>query len=186
MKIEGGDQPIRQPLQASQLPPPEPVAQRQFERLLAKAPETDLVERWQKGAPLDSLLVNLAPAAQRDLLWKLHPQGNTQQAAEIGQRLAKPVTSKLVERFGERQLPVVAAIDLPELRALMREFDPLASRREKVLLTLIGELKDGQGAVPAEHLFLDALARRELMTLIPLNGMVANLMRNSHKLDLEA
>ncbi|MGR6743679.1 YopR/YscH family type III secretion effector, partial [Aeromonas veronii] len=26
----------------------------------------------------------------------------------------------------------------------------------------------------------------ELMTLIPLNGMVDNLMRNSHKLDLEA
>jgi len=30
------------------------------------------------------------------------------------------------------------------------------------------------------------LARRELMTLIPLNGVVNNLIRHSHKLDLEA
>ncbi|MGL5461532.1 MAG: YopR family T3SS polymerization control protein, partial [Aeromonas veronii] len=97
-----------------------------------------------------------------------------------------PVTDKLIARFGERQSPVVDAIDLPELRATMREFDPLASRREKVLLNLLSELRDGQGAMPAGHQFLDALARRELMTLIPLNGMVDNLMRNSHKLDLEA
>ncbi|MGL4504377.1 MAG: YopR family type III secretion effector, partial [Aeromonas sobria] len=51
MKIEGSDQlegvqPLRQPL------PPESMAQRQFERLLAKAPESDLFDRWQQGAPL--------------------------------------------------------------------------------------------------------------------------------------
>ncbi|WP_322862355.1 YopR family T3SS polymerization control protein AscH [Aeromonas allosaccharophila] len=184
MKIEGsdqlgGEQPQRQPL------PPESMAQRQFERLLAKAPEPDLFERWQQGAPLDGLLAGVAPAAKRELLWQIYQQGDSP-APEIGKQLFAPVIDKLIARFGERQSPVVDAIDLPELRATMREFDPLASRREKVLLNLLSELRDGQGAVPAEHVFLDALARRELMTLIPLNGMVDNLMRNSHKLDLEA
>ncbi|MEV3816039.1 YopR family T3SS polymerization control protein [Aeromonas salmonicida] len=184
MKIEGSDQqqgwqPLRQSL------PPEPIAQRQFERLLAKAPEPDLFERWQQGAPLDGLLTSVAPAAQRELLWQIYQQGD-KSAPEIGKQLFAPVISKLIERFGERLPPVVAAIDLPELQAVMQAFDPLASRREKVLLNLLSELKGGQGAVPAEHEFLDALARRELMTLIPLNGMVDNLMRNSHKLDLEA
>ena len=184
MKIEGsdqpgGEQPRHQPL------PPEPVAQRQFERLLGKASEPDLFDRWQQGAPLDGLLASVTPAAARELLWQIYQQGD-KSAPEIGKQLFAPVTDKLIARFGERQLPVVDAIDLPELRATMREFDPLVSRRQKVLLNVLGELKDGQGGVPAEHVFLDALARRELMTLIPLNGMVDNLMRNSHKLDLEA
>lgn len=184
MKIEGsdqlgGEQPLRQP------PPPESMAQRQFERLLAKAPELDLFERWQQGTPLEGLLAGVTPAAKRELLWQIYQQGD-KPAPEIGKQLFAPVTDKLIARFGERQSPVVDAIDLPELRATMREFDPLASRREKVLLNLLSELRDGQGAVPVGHQFLDALARRELMTLIPLNGMVDNLMRNSHKLDLEA
>ncbi|MGL5324805.1 MAG: YopR family T3SS polymerization control protein [Aeromonas sp.] len=185
MKIEGSDQPggqqpLRQPL------PPEPIAQRQFERLLAKDPEPDLFERWKQGAPLDGLLASVTPAAARELLWRVYHKQGKELAPEIGKQLFAPVTDKLIARFGERQLPVVDAIDLPELRATMREFDPLGSRREKVLLNLLGELRDGQGSVPAEHVFLDALARRELRTLIPLNGMVDNLMRNSHKVDLEA
>ena len=182
MRIEGGEPPGLQPIQS--LRPPEPIAQRQFDRLLTKAPELDLFDRWKKGAPLDHLLTNTAPAAGRDLLWQIYQQGDNP-APEIGKQLFAPVTSKLMDRFGERQPPVVAAIDLPELRATMREFDPLASRRETVLLNLLSELKGGQGAVPSGHEFLDALARRELMTLIPQNGMVDNLMRHSHKLDLE-
>jgi type III secretion protein H len=182
MRIEGGEpsgQPPTQPL-----PPPEPIAQRQFDRLLTKAPEPDLFERWQQGAPLDGLLANAAPAARRELLWQVYQQGDKRQA-EIGKQLFEPVANQLTERFGGRQLPVIAAIDQLELRALMREFDPLASRREAVLLDLLSKLKGEQRVVPPEHEFLDALARRELMTLIPQNGMVANLMRHSHKLDLE-
>ncbi len=34
--------------------------------------------------------------------------------------------------------------------------------------------------------YLAQLARRELQVLIPLNGMLDNLVRNSHKLDLES
>ncbi|MGY3852620.1 YopR family T3SS polymerization control protein [Aeromonas aquatilis] len=167
MKIEGSDrpggqQPLYQPL------PPEPMAQRWLEQLLVKAPEPDQT-----------------PSAKRERLWKIYQQGD-KSAPEIGKQLFAPVTSKLIACFGKRQPPVVDAIDLPELRATMREFDPLASRREKVLLNLLGELRDGQGRVPVEHQFLDALARRELRTLIPINGLVNNLMRNSHKLDLEA
>lgn len=185
MKIEGSDQPTRQSPQASPVPPPEQAAQRQFERLLVRPPEPDLFDRWRQGAQLDSLLANAVPAARRDLLWQIYQQGD-KPAPEIGKQLFAPVTSKLIERFGERQLPVVAAIDQPELRALMREFDPLASRREKVLLSVMTEIKGENGAVRPELEYLGDLARRELMTLIPFNGMVDNLMRNSHKLDLEA
>lgn len=82
MKIEGSDQlggvqPLRQPL------PPESMAQRQFERLLAKAPEPDLFERWQQGAPLDGLLAGATPAAKRELLWQIYQQGDSP-APEIG------------------------------------------------------------------------------------------------------
>ena len=153
---------------------------------MAKDPEPDLFERWKLGAPLDDLMASATPAAARELLWRVYRKLGKESPPEIGKQLFAPVTDKLIARFGERQLPVMNAIDLPELRATMREFDPLAARRETVLLNLLGELKNGQGGVPAEHRFLDALARRELMTLIPLNGMMDNLVRNSHNLDLEA
>ncbi|MGY3942349.1 YopR family T3SS polymerization control protein [Aeromonas tecta] len=166
------------------LRPPEQTVQHQFERLLATETAPDLFARWKEGASLESLLSGAAPAAQRDLLWQIYQQDS--KAPGIGERLFQPVTDKLVERFSGRQLPVVTAIDLPELRALMREFDPLASRRERVLLNVMAELKGEQGVVPAEWEFLGELARRELMvSLIPLNGIVNNLMRHSHKLDLE-
>lgn len=165
-------------------PAPEQVAQRQFERLLSKPEALNLLTRWQQGAPLEELLDSAPPAAQRDLLWQIYQQGD-EPAQGIGKQLTQPVLDKLIEHFGERRPPVVAAIDQPELRALMREFDPLAARREKVLLNVVAAIKGEQGVVPAEFEYLDELARCELMTLIPLNGMVNNLMRNSHKLDLE-
>ena len=185
MKIDSNEHPARQGGQELQARPPEPAAQRQFERLLVKGVEPDLFARRQQGEPLKNLLDKVPPAAQRDLLWQIYQQEG-KPAQEIGKQLFQPVTQQLIERFGGRELPVVSAIDLPELRALMREFDPLASRREKVLLNMMADLKGEQGTLPPEREYLGELARRELMTLIPLNSMVNNLMRYSHKLDLEA
>ncbi|MGL5812107.1 MAG: YopR family T3SS polymerization control protein [Aeromonas sp.] len=183
MRVDGGEA-----AQRTGVEPPAPApgqgAQRQFERLLDKPEEPSLFARWQQGAPLEGLLDGAPPAAQRDLLWQIYQRGD-ESAQEIGKRLSRPVLDRLIERFGERRPPVMAAIDQPELRALMREFDPLAARREKVLLNVMAAIKGEQGVIPAEFAYLDELARRELMTLIPLNGMVNNLMRNSHKLDLE-
>lgn len=172
MRVDGGEAAAPRAVERP-APAPEQGTQRQFERLLGK-PE----------APLEGLPDGASPAARRERLWQLYQQGDGA-AQELGKRLSQPVLDRLIERFGERRPPVVAAIDQPELRALMREFDPLAARREKVLLNVMAALKGEQGVVPAEFAYLDELARRELMTLIPLNGMVNNLMRHSHKLDLE-
>ncbi|MBL0626082.1 YopR family T3SS polymerization control protein [Aeromonas jandaei] len=180
MKIEFSDQPREQQLR--QHLPPEPMAQRQFERLLDKEEIGGLLTRWKEGTPLEVLLEGRSSSTRRELLWQVYQQD--EKTVGVAEQIFKPVASKLVERFGERQLPVAAAIDLPELRALMREFDPLSSRRETVLLKVMAELQ-GQAALPGKD-YLVELSRRELMTLIPLNGMVDNLMRNSHKLDLEA
>ena len=183
MRVDGGEASVPQAVERP-APVPEQGAQRQFERLLGKPEEPNLFARWQQGAPLEGLLDSAPPAAQRDLLWQIYQRGD-ESAQGIGKRLSQPVLDRLIERFGERRPPVVAAIDQPELRALMREFDPLAARREKVLLNVMAALKGEQGVVPAEFEYIDTLARRELMTLLPLNGMVNNLMRHSHKLDLE-
>ncbi|MDH0345944.1 MULTISPECIES: YopR family T3SS polymerization control protein [Aeromonas] len=162
-----------------------PLVQHGFERLLARTDEPTLFERWKQGSALESLLQGASSAVQRDLLWQIHQQGG-EQAKLVGSQLFQPVIDKLIAHFSGRQLPVVAAIDLPELRALMREFDPLPSRREKVLLNVMADLKKVATGDQTDLIYLDELARRELMTLIPLNGMVNNLMRHSHKLDLEA
>lgn len=162
--------------------PPKAQVQHHFERQLARADEPTLFDRWKQGTALETLLQGASRAAQRELLWKIHHQGG-EPAKAIGHQLFQPVTDKLIAHYSGRQLPVMAAIDLPELRALMSEFDPLPSRREKVLLNVMADIKK---AANGEHAYLDELARRELMTLIPLNGMVNNLMRHSHQLDLEA
>ena len=171
MKVDGNELGTR-PLAVTPpgLPPPAAAERQQFERLLAK-----------EETPLEALLEGHSPATRRELLWQVYLQD--EKTAGVADLLFKPVASKLIERFGERQLPVVAAIDLPELRALMREFDPLSSRRETVLLKVMAELR-GQGAWSGND-YLAELARRELMTLIPHNGMVNNLVRHAHKLDLE-
>ncbi|MGC8384807.1 YopR/YscH family type III secretion effector [Pseudomonas aeruginosa] len=49
------------------------------------------------------------------------------------------------------------------------------------LLQLLGAVEHAPGGE-----YLAQLARRELQVLIPLNGMLDNLVRNSHKLDLES
>ncbi|MBM0490197.1 YopR family type III secretion effector [Aeromonas jandaei] len=182
MKVDGNELGTR-PLAVTPpgLPPPAAAERQQFERLLAKEESSALLTRWKEGTPLEALLEGHSPATRRELLWQVYQQD--EKTAGVADLLFKPVASKLIERFGERQLPVVAAIDLPELRTLMREFDPLSSRRETVLLKVMAELR-GQGALSGND-YLAELARRELMTLIPHNGMVNNLVRHAHKLDLE-
>lgn len=184
MMIEGSEHPLRSGF-ADTEPLPKQQVQHQFERLLAKADEPTLFSRWQQGTGLETLLDGASPSAQRDLLWQIHQQGG-EHAQAVGKRLFQPVTEKLVAHFSGRQLPVVAAIDQPELRALMREFDPLSSRRETVLLNVMADIKKAANGTQVDLAYLEELARCELMTLIPLNGVVNNLIRHSHKLDLEA
>ncbi|WP_368163802.1 YopR family T3SS polymerization control protein [Aeromonas sp. R6-2] len=94
--------------------------------------------------------------------------------------LVAPVKEAILARFGQRTGPVIPAIDLPELRGLLREFDPLGKRRETVLLEVLAATTKGEGGA-----HMAELLRRELMTLLPRNAMVDNLLRNSHAIDLE-
>ncbi|WCH23597.1 YopR family T3SS polymerization control protein [Aeromonas salmonicida] len=184
MKVEGNEQGLH-PLAVTPPSSPPAVAERQhFEQLLAKEEvRGSLLTHCKELAQLEALFEGGSAATRRERLWQIYQQDD--KAAGVADQLFKPVASKLVEHFGERQLPVVAAIDLPELRALMREFDPLSSRRETVLLKVMAELQgEGRGVLSGND-YLVELARRELMTLIPHNGMVNNLVRYAHKLDLE-
>ena len=70
---------------------------------------------------------------------------------------------------------------LLELKAMLRAELPLGRQQQTFLLQLLGAVEHAPGGE-----YLAQLARRELQVLIPLNGMLDNLVRNSHKLDLES
>ncbi|WP_254058363.1 YopR family T3SS polymerization control protein, partial [Pseudomonas aeruginosa] len=89
--------------------------------------------------------------------------------------------------FGGGQLQGVAqpleglGADRLELKAMLRAELPLGRQQQTFLLQLLGAVEHAPGGE-----YLAQLARRELQVLIPLNGMLDNLVRNSHKLDLES
>ena len=128
----------------------------------------------------------------REAMWQRYRAANSPDPALIAELVA-PVKAAVLERFGQCKGAVVPAIDLPELRRLLREFDPLGKRQETVLMDLLksfsGESQvasDVQGVSPGEaDGYLRELINKELMTLMPRNSMVDNLLRNSHPIDLE-
>ncbi len=71
--------------------------------------------------------------------------------------------------------------DRLELKAMLRAELPLGRQQQTFLLQLLGAVEHAPGGE-----YLAQLVRRELQVLIPLNGMLDNLVRNSHKLDLES
>jgi type III secretion protein H len=131
----------------------------------------------------------------REAMWQRYRAANSPDPALIAELVA-PVKAAVLERFGQCKGAVVPAIDLPELRRLLREFDPLGKRQETVLLELLKSFS-GERAVPLSGSdvqgvsqgeaggYLRELVSKELMTLMPRNSMVDNLLRNSHPIDLE-
>ncbi|WP_434524023.1 YopR family T3SS polymerization control protein [Photorhabdus asymbiotica] len=162
--------------------------QHSFEQALEILPDQQMLkerqQRWLQGEPLENVLGDLAPTTQHKTLWQwyqtLSPESQPSQRAQLEARLTTPVQEHLWSQFGGLALPVKPSLDIPELRAIVREFAPIGRQQETVLLKVLGNIKPLAG-----NEYLSDLIRRELQTLIPRNGMVDNLLRNSHKLDLE-
>ncbi|HGK4974671.1 TPA: YopR family T3SS polymerization control protein PscH, partial [Pseudomonas aeruginosa] len=100
-----------------------------------------------------------------------------------GRRLAGLENGALGERLLQRFAQPLQGLeaDRLELKAMLRAELPLGRQQQTFLLQLLGAVEHAPGSE-----YLAQLARRELQVLIPLNGMLDNLVRNSHKLDLES
>ena len=100
-----------------------------------------------------------------------------------GRRLAGLENGALGERLLQRFAQPLQGLeaDRLELKAMLRAELPLGRQQQTFLLQLLGAVEHAPGGE-----YLAQLARRELQVLIPLNGMLDNLVRNSHKLDLES
>ncbi|MBG6740909.1 YopR family T3SS polymerization control protein, partial [Pseudomonas aeruginosa] len=109
------------------------------------------------------------------------PRGGAPPAA--GRRLAGLENGALGERLLQRFAQPLQGLeaDRLELKAMLRAELPLGRQQQTFLLQLLGAVEHAPGGE-----YLAQLARRELQVLIPLNGMLDNLVRNSHKLDLES
>ncbi|MBH8778417.1 YopR family T3SS polymerization control protein PscH, partial [Pseudomonas aeruginosa] len=109
------------------------------------------------------------------------PGGGAPPAA--GRRLAWLENGALGERLLQRFAQPLQGLeaDRLELKAMLRAELPLGRQQQTFLLQLLGAVEHAPGGE-----YLAQLARRELQVLIPLNGMLDNLVRNSHKLDLES
>ncbi|EQC01036.1 YopR family T3SS polymerization control protein [Photorhabdus temperata] len=159
-----------------------------FEQALELMPDQQTLkerqQRWIRGESLEEVLGDFDPATQRKIAWQwyqtLSTDSQPSQRAQLEGKLIAPVQEHLWSQFGGLTLPVKPQLDLPEFRAVVREFAPTGRQQETVLLKVLGEIKSLDG-----NEYLSDLIRRELQTLIPRNGMVDNLIRNSHKLDLE-
>ncbi|EVT86353.1 type III secretion protein [Pseudomonas aeruginosa VRFPA09] len=103
--------------------------------------------------------------------------------AAAGRRLAGLENGALGERLLQRFAQPLQGLeaDRLELKAMLRAELPLGRQQQTFLLQLLGAVEHAPGGE-----YLAQLARRELQVLIPLNGMLDNLVRNSHKLDLES
>ncbi|EYU17335.1 YopR family T3SS polymerization control protein [Photorhabdus aegyptia] len=162
--------------------------QHSFEQALETTPDQQMLkerqQRWLQGESLENVLGDFDPATQRRVTWQWYqassPDKQPAQRAQLEDKLIAPVQEQLWSQFGGLSLPVNPPLDMPELKKIVREFAPTGRQQETVLLKILGKIEPMPG-----NEYLSDLIRQELKTLIPRNGMVDNLIRNSHKLDLE-
>lgn len=171
----------------------DPQQARQFERVLdspapaaaaASTAETDArFKRWLEGAPLATVMAGLERGRQRDVLWQWYRQDLAGQPesrrAELREALMDGITGRWLVQFAEPQAG--PELDRLALKAQLKECAPLGKQQETLLLNVLEDIKGVAGSE-----YLGGLIRRELQVQIPLNAMIANLMRNTHKPDLES
>ena len=89
------------------------------------------------------------------------------------------VAGRWLVQFAEPQAG--PELDRLALKAQLKECAPFGKQQETLLLNVLEEIKGVAGSE-----YLGGLIRRELQVQIPLNAMIDNLMRNTHKPDLES
>lgn len=168
----------------------DPQQARQFERVLdSPSPAVASVEtderskRWLDGAPLATVMVGLESDRQRDLLWQWYRQdyaGQTElRREELRGALMDGIAGRWLVQFAEPQAG--PELDRLALKVQLKECAPFGRQQETLLLNVLEDIKGVAGSE-----YLGGLIRRELQVQIPLNAMIANLMRNTHKPDLES
>lgn len=167
----------------------DPQQTRQFEQALSQPvtptpsePQIRL-KHWLDGAPLTTVLAGLEPGQQRDLLWQWYRQDLPTQAEprrkELKEALMGGFSERLLAQFGESQAG--PELDRLALKAQLKELGPFGKQQETLLFNVLAEIKGVEGSD-----YLAGLVRRELQVRIPMNALLDNLMRNTHKPDLES
>ncbi|MCA6219668.1 YopR family T3SS polymerization control protein [Photorhabdus antumapuensis] len=162
--------------------------QHSFEQALETTPDQQMLkerqQRWLQGESLENVLGDFDPATQRKVIWQwyqaLSSDKQSSQRTQLEDKLIAPVQEQLWSQFGGLTGNIKPPLDMPELRKIVREFAPTSRQQETVLLKVLGKIE----SIPGNE-YLSDLIKQELKTLIPLNGMVTNMMQNSHKPDLE-
>lgn len=171
----------------------DPQQARQFERVLdspalvpaaASVVETDArLKRWLEGAPLATVMAGLERSRQRDVLWQWYRQDLSGQPesrrVELREALMGGVAGRWLVQFAEPQAG--PELDRLALKAQLKDCAPFGKQQETLLLNVLEEIKGVAGSE-----YLGGLIRRELQVQIPRNAMIDNLMRNTHKPDLES
>lgn len=89
------------------------------------------------------------------------------------------VAGRWLVQFAEPQAG--PELDRLALKAQLKDCAPFGKQQETLLLNVLEEIKGVAGSE-----YLGGLIRRELQVQIPRNAMIDNLMRNTHKPDLES
>ncbi|ONH41739.1 hypothetical protein AO268_01265 [Pseudomonas sp. ICMP 8385] len=120
---------------------------------------------------------------QRDAVWKWYRQDLPESAegrrGELLNWLMQGLSDRLLVRFGQQQLGLEQ--DRLALKDMLKEQAPFGKQQETLLLNVLSEVKGVEGSD-----YLQAIVRRELQILIPVNAMIKNMMSFTHSPDLES
>ncbi|BFI51666.1 T3SS polymerization control protein YopR [Yersinia pseudotuberculosis] len=131
---------------------------------------------------LENKLKSESAEKTREVLWQQY-YASTPPDHAVLEVLATPVREALLARFGQHQGSVVPAIDLPELRSVLQQFDSFGKRWEAILLQVLEGIKPNESQVGLPY--LSELINKELMILLPSNSIVDSLLHNSHQIDMD-
>lgn len=142
-----------------------------------------LFKQWQQSGDLSSTLGSLDVGKQQELVWSWYRNDTLGLSKPHIQQLEGFLIGDKPERWTEmfkHSTDATAQADGLLLRQELRASADFGKQQEALALKVLGrvsQLPDSEG--------IQQLLRNELKMLIPRNGMLDNMMRNTHKLDLE-
>ncbi len=138
---------------------------------------------WLQTGDLETALVNLDVKQQRDMAWSWYRNDTLSLNSNQRQQVEHFIIGDRPERWTEmfkHSTSATAQVDGQLLRQELRASADFGKQQEALALKVlarVNDLPDSQG--------IQQLLRNELKLLIPRNGMLDNMMRNTHKPDLE-